>query len=176
MAKAAKSPADAFRRGTQWLVDASGCNPAALRDEALLRALFDEVLRTVPLRAAAPPLWKAFGGEGGVTGMVLLEESHLTVHTFPEHGYAAVDLYCCAPRDPFDWESVLARTLGATLVRVRAFERSPAPHDLHAPEAPAAQKQPATRGPSPSNDNVSSTSTNSIAGEGTAPSTRDREG
>ena len=32
---------------------------------------------------------------GGVTGVLLLAESHITVHTWPEHGYAALDLFMC---------------------------------------------------------------------------------
>ncbi len=31
----------------------------------------------------------------GVTGMVLLSESHMSIHTWPEHGYAAVDIFTC---------------------------------------------------------------------------------
>ena len=33
----------------------------------------------------------------GVSGVVVIEESHFTIHTWPEHGYAAVDLFFCAP-------------------------------------------------------------------------------
>ncbi|SFJ51325.1 adenosylmethionine decarboxylase [Jannaschia pohangensis] len=32
---------------------------------------------------------------GGVTGVLMLAESHVTVHTWPEHGYAALDLFMC---------------------------------------------------------------------------------
>ena len=37
----------------------------------------------------------------GVTGIAIVSESHLVIHTWPEHGYAAVDIFTCgAPRDP----------------------------------------------------------------------------
>jgi S-adenosylmethionine decarboxylase len=37
----------------------------------------------------------------GVTGMAIVSESHLVIHTWPEHAYAAVDVFTCgAPRDP----------------------------------------------------------------------------
>jgi S-adenosylmethionine decarboxylase len=46
----------------------------------------------------------------GVTGMAIVSESHLVIHTWPEHGYAAVDLFTCgAPRDPQDAVDVLRR-------------------------------------------------------------------
>ncbi len=31
----------------------------------------------------------------GVSGVVIIQESHLTIHTWPEHGYAAVDIFTC---------------------------------------------------------------------------------
>ena len=39
------------------------------------------------------PEWQ--GQPGGITGAVLLAESHLAIHTWPEHRYAAVDLFTC---------------------------------------------------------------------------------
>ena len=44
----------------------------------------------------------------GVTGIAIVSESHLVIHTWPEHGYAAVDLFTCgAPRDPAGAVAVL---------------------------------------------------------------------
>jgi S-adenosylmethionine decarboxylase len=36
-----------------------------------------------------------FGEQQGVTGVLLLMESHISIHTWPEHGYAAIDLFMC---------------------------------------------------------------------------------
>lgn len=37
----------------------------------------------------------------GVSGVVIISESHLTIHSFPEHGYASIDVYTCGDRiDP----------------------------------------------------------------------------
>lgn len=36
----------------------------------------------------------------GVSGVVIISESHLTIHTFPEHGYASIDVYTCGDLDP----------------------------------------------------------------------------
>ena len=44
----------------------------------------------------------------GVTGIAIVSESHLVIHTWPEYGYAAVDIFTCgAPRDPQDAIDVL---------------------------------------------------------------------
>ena len=41
-----------------------------------------------------------FGGQWGVTGVVAVSESHLSIHTWPEWGYASVDIYLCRGMDP----------------------------------------------------------------------------
>jgi S-adenosylmethionine decarboxylase len=46
----------------------------------------------------------------GITGMAIVSESHLVIHTWPEYGYAAVDVFTCgAPRDPQAAVEVLRR-------------------------------------------------------------------
>ena len=95
-----------------------------LADAVAVRTLVERVVRELSLTPAAEPVWKVFGGAGGVTGLVLLTESHLTVHTFPEHGHVAINLYCCRPRAEWDWRQALEEAFGATRVRVRKVSRS----------------------------------------------------
>jgi S-adenosylmethionine decarboxylase len=109
--------------GLEWLIDAHGCRPAALRDPAVLRGLCDRVVRELELRVVGEPSWHQFPDPGGVTGMFLLTESHLTVHTFPERGLATFNLYCCRPRRPWPWRERLAEALGAADVSVRELPR-----------------------------------------------------
>jgi len=109
--------------GAEWLVDAWGCDPAALRSQETLQALFDRVVAEVGLKPAAPTQWKVFPGEGGVTGLLLLMESHLGCHTFPERGFAAFNLYCCREREAWPWEERLREVLGASQVRVTCLRR-----------------------------------------------------
>ncbi len=110
--------------GTEWLVDAVGCRPEALRDLGSLRALFSRVIDELALTPLHEPAWHVFPGEAGVTGFVLLTESHLAVHTYPEHGAATINLYCCRPRPDWPWRERLAEILGAEDVRVRSVERA----------------------------------------------------
>lgn len=110
--------------GTEWLIEAAGCRPEALRDREILHSLFERILDDLALTALHEPLWHVFPGEGGITGFVMLTESHLACHTYPEHGVATFNLYCCRPRPDWPWHDHLVRTLGATEVRIRSVERS----------------------------------------------------
>lgn len=84
--------------GELWTIDAAQCDPEFLRDCAVLGALFDTIVSRLGLHPVAPAVWHTFPHPGGVTGALILGESHLTVHTFPEHGSACLDLFTCVPR------------------------------------------------------------------------------
>ncbi len=109
--------------GEVWVVDAEGCDPDLLRSRRSLEALFDEVVGELRLRPVAPAAWHVFPHPGGVTGFLLLGESHLACHTFPETGLAALDLYCCRSLGPWPWEERLRAALGARRVTVRRLPR-----------------------------------------------------
>jgi S-adenosylmethionine decarboxylase len=109
--------------GIEWIVDAHGCAPERLRDPAALSALFQRIVEELGLKPAAAPLFHQFPPPGGVTGMLLLMESHLTCHTFPESGLCAMNLYCCRPRREWPWAERLAQALGAARVEARAVSR-----------------------------------------------------
>ena len=109
--------------GTEWIVDAHGCDPSSLRSCAGLGRLFARIVDELGLRPVSEPVWHVFPGQGGITGVLLLSESHLACHTFPERGFAAFDLYCCRPSQEWPWAERLADALGAADVRVRSVPR-----------------------------------------------------
>jgi S-adenosylmethionine decarboxylase len=109
--------------GVEWVLEAFDCDPARLRDLAALGALVDDLVATLALRPVAPAQWHQFPDPGGVTGLVLLAESHLALHTFPEHASLCLNLFCCVPRAEWDWAGGLARHVGAGDVRVRRLAR-----------------------------------------------------
>jgi S-adenosylmethionine decarboxylase len=111
--------------GTEWLIEAAGCKAAALRNESRVRSVIERVIADLGLRSVGE-VWHKFPGEGGVTGLVALTESHLSCHTYPEHGTATFNLYCCRTRPEWDWESNLSTTLGAKFVSIKKVERGDA--------------------------------------------------
>jgi S-adenosylmethionine decarboxylase len=119
--------------GTEWIVDAHGCDPSPLRSCAALDRLFARIVDELGLHPLRDPVWHVYPGQGGVTGLLLLSESHLSCHTFPERGFAAFNLYCCRPPEEWPWAERLAEALGATEVRVRSVPRG---------ESQAAVRQP----------------------------------
>jgi S-adenosylmethionine decarboxylase len=110
--------------GTEWIVDAEGCRPDALRDVSLLRALLERAIEELDLHVVGAPSFHAFPDPGGVTALFLLTESHLACHTYPEHAAATFNLYCCKPRAAWAWEERIREALGAARVRVRVVERT----------------------------------------------------
>jgi S-adenosylmethionine decarboxylase len=109
----------------EWLVDAQGCNSDALCDLVRMQGLCDRIVAELDLHVVGDPSWHSFPSPGGVTGLYLLTESHLSCHTYPEYGLAAFNLYCCRPRKPWDWNIQLREWIGATSVSVRTLERPP---------------------------------------------------
>ena len=108
--------------GTEWIIEAEQCDADKLRDEMILRDVFDRVVSALGLKVVNA-VWHKFPGEGGVTGMALLTESHLTCHTYPEYRTATFNLYCCRARPEWDWEAQLRSYLGSNEITVRSIHR-----------------------------------------------------
>ena len=103
----AMEPEVRLESGLEWVIDAQGCEPAALAAAEPLKRLFDAFIQGMDLHPAAPAQWHRFPRMGGFTGMLLLQESHLTVHTFPENGTLCLNLFCCRSRPAGDFAAWL---------------------------------------------------------------------
>ena len=82
--------------GHHSLIELSGCDPEKLkRVVGVRRAMLEAARRANGTIVKA--VFHAFS-PWGVSGVVVIAESHLTIHTWPEHGYAAVDVFSCSPK------------------------------------------------------------------------------
>ena len=110
--------------GDAWLVAGLGCDAQRLADRASLAGLLDRVVNELALRPIGAGQWHVFPPPGGITGMLLLAESHLTVHTFPEYRSLCLNLFCCTPRRAWPFAERLAEMVGAERVAVRHLVRA----------------------------------------------------
>lgn len=109
--------------GTEWLVTASHCDAEKLRNNRTLQLVFARIIGDLRLKVVGEQLWYKFAGAGGVTGLVMLTESHLACHTYPEHETATFNLYCCKTRPEWNWTENLKEMLDAKIVIVQKIER-----------------------------------------------------
>jgi S-adenosylmethionine decarboxylase len=79
--------------GRHLLVELHECNKEALNDLDFLR----KVMLDAAIDCGAVVLGDSFHrfSPQGVSGVVVIAESHLSIHTWPEYGYAAVDVFTC---------------------------------------------------------------------------------
>jgi S-adenosylmethionine decarboxylase len=79
--------------GHQLLVEFYGCDTEALNDKLLIR----NAMRDAAIVAGATIVTDVFHqfNPHGISGVVVIAESHLAIHTWPEFGFAAVDLFTC---------------------------------------------------------------------------------
>ena len=66
---------------------------------------------------------KKFGEEGGVSGVLVLAESHISIHTWPERDYAAIDIFMCGACDPYKAVEALKEALKPAYVQLNEARR-----------------------------------------------------
>jgi len=108
--------------GRHVLAEVYGCDPASLNDVAKVEA----IMVSAAVEAGADVRETAFYrfSPHGVSGVVIISESHLAIHTWPELGYASVDVYTCGTRvDPWVACNYIVGRFGATHVTAQEVKR-----------------------------------------------------
>ena len=108
--------------GKHCILELYECDPSRLDDEAFLRTSI-----TTPAKSAGATLLNLITHHfepQGVTGLALLAESHISIHTWPESGYAAVDVFTCGDHTmPEQACAVLSEALQSKRQALRSFLR-----------------------------------------------------
>jgi S-adenosylmethionine decarboxylase proenzyme len=103
------------------LVELHGCDKALLDDRERVAGLMRQAAELAGARVVAE-VFHPYAPQG-VTGVLVIEESHFSVHTWPESGYAAIDFYTCGACTPELAARALATSFGASSVRILTVHR-----------------------------------------------------
>jgi S-adenosylmethionine decarboxylase len=108
--------------GRHFIFELFGCDSRALDDLARIEGS----LVTGAEKAGATVVGRVFHkfAPHGVTGVVIIAESHISIHTWPELGYAAVDIFICSERtDPMKAFDVISSLLKPSSTSVMEIKR-----------------------------------------------------
>src|SRR5206468_9273594 len=87
-------------RGRHLLADMSGIDPALLIDPSRLMELLQRATVLAGFGVVGEHVHQLESGGAGMTGVLILTQSHVIIHTYPEVGFVALDIYFCGDHDP----------------------------------------------------------------------------
>lgn len=126
--------------GPHLMVDVLAADPAALGDLARVSAFLGSVPDAIGMHKLTPPIAFPYhpGGdpldpEAGITGIVVIAESHLSLHTYPHQGKAYFDAFSCRSFDPEQVLEMLIRAFGVTEYRHYLVRRGALPPVVRVP-------------------------------------------
>ncbi len=116
------SDAHAYTPGLHVLADFYGVDEVALSDGILLQTALREAATAAGASVIASH-FHHFGPQMGVTGVLLLRESHISIHTWPETGLAVIDIFMCGHAQPKHALTALQHSLRPTRVVQQSIKR-----------------------------------------------------
>ena len=123
--------------GYHLILELEGCPSSALDDRETVSRVMTEAVEASGA-TLIQPFFHQFAPQG-VSGVVIISESHFSIHTWPEYGYAAVDIFTCGDQIDMDVAvETLRRGLGAEAIQKMLLTRGmlDLPDDMirHKPE------------------------------------------
>jgi spermidine synthase len=107
--------------GKHVIIDAFDCNRKLLNDQSFLESILIQAAKNLEMKVLSF-YFHPFQPQG-VTGMIALASSHISIHTWPEEGYASLDIYTCGERDPMEQTEFLLREMSAKRARIYSLSR-----------------------------------------------------
>ncbi len=87
--------------GPHLMLDGYGCEKSKLTDIEIIYSLLDELPSIIGMTKIMPPYVFQYKGlkpeDWGLSGFVLIAESHISIHTFPDKNYLSFDIFSCKP-------------------------------------------------------------------------------
>jgi S-adenosylmethionine decarboxylase len=102
--------------GLHLMIDGYDADPARLADPALLEDLLHDLPDRMGMHRICAPMLVEVGpmnrkDPGGLSGFVMIAESHFSLHTFPARGFVTLDIYTC--QNSLDAKSIVAHLAAA---------------------------------------------------------------
>ena len=109
------------------VVDGYGADSQKLQDENLIFKFLDEYPTAIGMTKMIPPQVYTYRGQTpddwGLSGFVLIAESHISIHTFPDRQYVNIDVFSCKEFDPTSSLHDIETTFSLPKVRVWTINR-----------------------------------------------------
>jgi S-adenosylmethionine decarboxylase len=116
-----------FGYGPHLMLDLNGCNQKTLDDLEACFKLLSELPGMVGMTAITQPYVFRYDSvvpdDAGITGVVIIAESHISLHTYPKKHFAFVDLFSCKPFDVEKAKSHIIRFFESTSPMTYVQER-----------------------------------------------------
>lgn len=126
--------------GPHLTLDLNGCNPEKLSDFDLVFDILDQLPGKIGMTKITQPYVFKYSGlvpeDKGITGFVVIAESHISIHTFQDKNYVFIDLFSCKPFDTEYAKKYLVEVFEAKTANIQMLERG---HDFPRSQVPAAQ-------------------------------------
>lgn len=106
---------------TQLMADLYGCDSKILNNEESIREISQKIIRQIGAEIVEECV-RQFEPIG-ITYFAIISTSHLSVHTWPEHQYAAVDIFSCKDLKTEDLSERLKKYFKAEKIEMHTIER-----------------------------------------------------
>ena len=122
--------------GPHLMLDGYGCDKKKLQDLNLIYRILDELPTRIGMTKIMPPYVFKYSGvkpeDWGLSGFVLIAESHISIHTFPEKNFVSVDIFSCKTFDLEFAGEYLKEAFGMEKVECNVLDRGTEfPKDLN---------------------------------------------
>lgn len=116
--------------GYHYLVEASGCDPEILADLDRIKEIMFNAAKIGKMDVKTVYFYKF--SPSGVSGILVVSESHLSIHTWPENQYAAIDIFICGKEsEPEKALDFILSSLKSSYAHVTEVERGVKDEDIY---------------------------------------------
>jgi S-adenosylmethionine decarboxylase len=129
--------------GPHLILDGYDCNPDRLADLGVIYDFLDAAPSVIGMTKIIPPYVFKFAAQpplppedSGISGFVIIAESHISVHTYPERGFLSLDIFSCK-----QFPVGIAVKLAVDFFEIRRWDSRVLDRGLEFPRDPVAAKQ-----------------------------------